>query len=795
MRPAASLPRLITTTSALIAGMVLLLPPLIHLFLGWHHVSKQLHTELHIHTIFLNKFISTNPTIWHAQGIRLQTVLEEIHTPQTSVHVYYLNPGQETKPAVAMVEPLPWPSVSHEEALYDFGEKTGMVQVTVSLRPILIWLLMTCFLSFVLGLMVYYPLRNLSLRTMQQAMAALEEAKVLAEEANRTKSHFFANMSHELRTPMNAVIGLTELALQQELAPRVRDYLLKVATSSHSLMRLINDILDFSKIEAGKLEMETVDFHLEEIFDHLRDLFQSAVEEKGLELIMPHSEECRLVLTGDPLRLEQILSNLLSNAIKFTPRGRIEVAVRNLAPESDPVGGRMELEFSVQDSGIGLSAEQIGKLFQPFAQADGSTTRRFGGTGLGLTICNRLVKMMQGTIRVTSVPGQGSTFFFTVRLTVPDHGVVAVPRLSERLEATASLHAIAGARVLVVEDNAINRQIAREILMGIGLVVEEADNGLESLLRLAEGPFDLVLMDIQMPEMDGYSATRQIRSDPAHASLPIIAMTAHAMVEERARCLAAGMNDHVAKPVNRQQLFAALLRWIPPRQGQPATTSAISPPQPPPSAPEWHIPGIDMEAALDRMNNNRKLLRSLLEEFRRDYADAGQQIHQSLAGQERENAIRQVHTIKGMAGNLSARGLFGAAQRLEAGLRVGEQNGLPVLLKAFERELQQPLTALAQVGPDVPVSIPPTEPALEREQLTPLLQEMSGLLETQDFNALARMATLQPLLEHPRTRETCQEMTACLERFDFTGARRALTTLAENLDIPPGSLKPSTPPG
>ena len=383
----------------------------------------------------------------------------------------------------------------------------------------------------------------------------LEAARRDADAANEAKSRFLANMSHEIRTPMNAIIGLTHLAVTQTSEPKLHDQLSRVEDSAKSLLGLLNDILDFSKIEAGRMTVERIPFDLWHVLDRVQGLMADRASEKGLMFSVWRVPQLPRDLMGDPLRLHQVLLNLVSNAVKFTSEGSVTLNCTVI----DASDSQAELRFEVQDTGVGIDPIQMTRLFSAFTQADNSTTRRFGGTGLGLTICKQLVTLMGGTIQVDSTPGMGSVFAATLSFDRADP--------SWRLEhlpddSTPRIDPLIGARVLLVDDNFINLEVAGELLKMAQVEVVTATNGREALEKIALSEYDAVLMDLQMPEMDGITATRQLRLDPRYANLPVIAMTANAMAGDRDRCLAAGMNDHIPKPIDPVEMRHTLARWL-----------------------------------------------------------------------------------------------------------------------------------------------------------------------------------------------------------------------------------------
>ena len=735
----------------------------------------------------------------------------------------------------------------------------------------------------------------------------LRQAREVAEEATKTKSMFLANMSHEIRTPMNAIIGMSHLALKTGLDAKQRDYVQKIHNAGTALLGIINDILDFSKIEADKLTMETTAFALEDVMSNVSTVVGQKVFEKGLELLFDVDPGVPRRLLGDPLRLGQILTNLVSNSVKFTENG--EVCIKVVVVEL--VGEKVKLEFSVRDTGIGMTPEQAGRMFRPFTQADGSTTRRYGGTGLGLTICKKLVEMMGGAIRVKSEAGTGSTFSFTAwfgidtatdrlrvvpesldgaRVLVADDNSSAREVLAENLgsmtfsvdqvasgaeaveavrhqaaagapyrlvfmdwkmpgmsgveaareikreagapavimvtafgredvrqeadeagldgflvkpvspsslfdaiiqlcapdRAVASAagasaerrYALDGMKVLLAEDNEINQQIAIELLEAAGASVEVARNGREAVDKVRSGAaWDAVLMDLQMPELDGISATEAIRADERFRELPIIAMTAHAMVEERERCFAAGMNDHVTKPIEPDVLYQTLLRWFRRGSGTDAPTRLERSPVAHPAALP-PIPGIDTAAGLKRVAGNMALYRNLLARFGEGQADAPAAIRAALLAGDRALAERLSHTLKGVSGNIGAAAVQAAAAELERAIRDGAAADAPI--GALERELQSVVGALrAALGDaggehaDEPAAAGGADAGRVLKQLETYLADADG--ETADYLS-AQAAVLRAALGGERF----AGIRKAVEEYDFGEAldrlRRAAAT-------------------
>ena len=767
-------------------------------------------------------------------------------------------------------------------------------------------------------------------RAMLNIMEDLELARNEANDANKAKSDFLARMSHEIRTPMNAIIGMSHLALRTELTAKQHDYVSKIQAAAHNLLGLINDILDFSKIEAGKMEIESIPFSLDEVLSNLAPIVALKAEEKGLELFFNVAPDVPVALIGDPLRLGQIFINLVNNAVKFTAKGEIVVSVE-LEGEEDKT---VVLRCTVKDTGIGLTEEQRGRLFQSFTQADGSHTRKYGGTGLGLAICKRLVEMMQGDIRVESVPGEGSSFIFTVamqrdekgvldrfastvdlrgmRILVVDDNATARMILGRSLESfpfevsyaksgeeaveevlaasrrgepyelvmmdwrmlgmdgietsrllknhpdlspppriivlTAygkeevlrqgedagvdafllkpvnqsmlfdtiigvfghdprfkteysirisedpeGLDRIRAARILLAEDNEINQQIAVELLEKAGMVVDLANNGIEAVAAVQNSSYDLVLMDIQMPVMDGIDATQEIRklSKEGVGELPIVAMTAHAMSGDREKSMDAGMNDHITKPIDPSQLLRTILRWIKPGERSlpehfvPMSTM-IDEGMRRDNLPLKGAPGINVKSGLAKVSGNRRLYRKLLSQFREKYLESARELAGLLTVERKADAARLAHTVKGVAGSLGADELSRVSSEVERALKA-ERSDVSKLLAEMEECL---IVLRGSLGSFLPKAGEEADkgsekgrnPAFDGAAAAGLAREIAADVDDNLTRAAEKVHELEAMPFPSRWAAVVGRVSEHLDNFDTDEAKAELEALADAVE-------------
>jgi GAF domain-containing protein/DNA-binding response OmpR family regulator/nitrogen-specific signal transduction histidine kinase/HPt (histidine-containing phosphotransfer) domain-containing protein len=755
-----------------------------------------------------------------------------------------------------------------------------------------------------------------ALHELEAAQADLARARDVAEEATQAKSMFLANMSHEIRTPMNAIIGLSNLALMNAPDFKQRDYLSKIHTAGVSLLGIINDILDFSKVEAGKLTIETIPFWVDDVLGNVNTLIGQRASEKKLELVFSVADDVPQGLLGDPLRVSQILTNLISNAVKFTEQGHIQVSITRL-DESD---GRACLEIAVADTGIGMTQEQSVRLFSAFSQADGSTTRRYGGTGLGLTIVKRLAEMMDGDVSVESEAGVGSTFRVTLwlgvterqrprqpmpvaivgmRALVVDDNPLAAEILTRSLQALqmradsvgsareaytaldraaaedpyrvvfmdhwmpeidgaeaartilhnkaggtppqiimvtgfateavrqaaeaagaagfltkpvtlsslydmlvgtfagggkarselpeAAAPNLTGIRVLLVEDNPVNQQIAVELLTRGGAAVSVANNGREAVAAITgvvqPPPCDIVLMDMQMPVMDGHEATREIRSDPRYDSLPIIAMTAQAMAEERDQCLSEGMNDHITKPIDPDLLYRTVLAFAGQRVVPRAGAASEAPRDPSvaeaASSELTAIAGVDIADGLHRVGGNLRLYRAMLQQYAEDQAETPAALRAALAAGDAKTAERLAHTLKGVSATLGIKPASEVAAVVEDRIRHGRLEGIEDDLVALQQATEAVIAGIrAALATAAPVA---ASESADMAVVIPLLGRLEELLVSSDGAALDCVLEAQEVLARVLSAEEFAGLSREVQNFAFDAALVELRAIAARI--------------